>query len=99
MSKQATVSISNELRDLKELVSKSSSSWWHKALVSLLAANVTLLLTVGWSIVTDHFEVKYLSSTTKDIGNQVGVHEKRIGSLENTTAIHDVLIKRDKEKR
>lgn len=59
---------------LKELVSKSAPSWWHKTLIGLLAANFTLMVTISWGLINDHFTLKSLAITAE-------IHTKQLGNL------------------
>ena len=68
------------------------SPWFDKSLWAFLLANMGLLLTVGWALVTDHFAIKNISEDAVIHHGAIDRLDNRMVSTENKILIHDYKI-------
>lgn len=92
-SKKSNEITKSDFECLKDLLTKSSKSWTQKLLVPLLIGNISLLSTIVWSAVSDHFLIKDLATTAQAHSKQLVTLTEQLIKDENILIRHDEKIK------
>lgn len=89
----------SDFDSLKQLLTKSTKSWTNKLLIPLLVGNLSIMTTVIWGAVQDHFLLKDLAVMSEMHAKQIIILTDQLIRDEKILIIHDEQIKHLQRKR
>lgn len=90
--------IHTDFDTLKLLVSEATLPWMRKILTTLIIGNISLILTIGWGVITDHFTLKSIVALTAIHSTQLDNLNDRASKAEGRLDVHDARIKNIEHK-